>query len=187
MTASPPPPTGPSTGAFTGTSPSRIIRRAPTGSFPAAAAPGTGMAPRVAAPAPAETFSPPPAVGHPQPSPAVPVSACVVAVISGWATSVVATDLIASWWRTDRLFCLAVGFLTLIFAAATVTGIVLLLRRRWPGGHLIAVGAVVALLTFGSLFLAGARVPTVVHLIPLLQVASAALALHPASGRWVIR
>ena len=30
-----------------------------------------------------------------------------------------ATDLIAGWWHTDRLFCLAVGFLTVLFAGST--------------------------------------------------------------------
>ena len=78
--------------------------------------------------------------------------------LSGWATAVVATDLIAGWWRTDRLFCLAVGFLTLLFATTTVSGVILLLRQRDLGRWLIVFGAGVALLTFGSVFLAGARI-----------------------------
>jgi hypothetical protein len=99
---------------------------------------------------------------------------------------VVATDLIAGWWHTDRLFCLAVGFLTLVFAVTTVSGVILLLRQRWLGHYLIPVGAVVALLTFGALFIAGARVPWIVHTIPVLQVASGVLALHPATKRWLL-
>lgn len=108
-----------------------------------------------------------------------------MAIISGWATSVVATDLIASWWQSDRLFCLAVGFLSLVFGTATVAGVIMLLRRVLLGAHLIAIGAVVALLMFGSLFIAGARVPWIVHTIPLAQVLSAVLALHPATRRWL--
>lgn len=113
------------------------------------------------------------------------IAACAAAILSGWATSVVATDLIASWWHTDRLFCVAVGFLTLVFAATTISGVILLLRQRSLGPYLIAVGAAVALLTFGSLFIAGARVPRIVHAVPVIQAASAVLALHPATRRWV--
>lgn len=106
-------------------------------------------------------------------------------MISGWATAVVATDLMASWWQSDRLFCLAIGFLSLVFAVATVAGVIMLLRRVPLGAHLIAIGAVVALLMFGSLFIAGARVPWIVHLVPAAQIISAALALHPATRRWL--
>ncbi|MGH3525656.1 MAG: hypothetical protein ACRDU4_23190, partial [Mycobacterium sp.] len=122
----------------------------------------------------------------PEPSAAMPNAACAVAIVSGWATSVVATDLIVGWWRSDRLFCLAVGFLTLVFAVTTVSGVILLLQRRLLGRYLIAIGAVVALLTFGSVFIAGARVPWIVHAIPVLQVGSAVLALHPATKRWLL-
>ncbi|EUA30088.1 hypothetical protein I553_4344 [Mycobacterium xenopi 4042] len=52
----------------------------------------------------------------------------------------VATDLIAGWWRSDRLFCVAVGFLALVFALATVAGVILLLQRRSLGRYLIAAG-----------------------------------------------
>ncbi len=116
----------------------------------------------------------------------MPIAACAVAILSGWATTVVATDLVAGWWHTDRLFCLAVGFLALVFAATTVCGVILLLRGGSLGRYLIAVGAVVALLTFGAVFIAGARVPWIVHTIPVLQVASAVLALHPATNRWLL-
>ncbi len=104
--------------------------------------------------------------------------------MGGWATAVVATDLITGWWRTDRLFCIAVGFLTLLFAVTAVAGVILLLLRRGVGRWLIVFAAAVALLTFGSLFLAGARVARPVYLIPLLPLSSLALALHPATRRW---
>ncbi|HET9874855.1 MAG TPA: hypothetical protein VFQ37_03720 [Mycobacterium sp.] len=159
-----------------------IIRRAPTRPMPVTSGdPGlSGRMPRGAGMGPTE------AAALPEANAALPIAACAVAIISGWATSVVATDLIASWWRTDRLFCVAAGFLTLVFAATTVSGVILLLRRQWLGRHLIAIGAVVALLTFGSLFVAGARVPWIVHTIPVVQVASALLALHPATKRWLL-
>jgi hypothetical protein len=105
-------------------------------------------------------------------------------MVSGWATSVVATQLITGWWSTDRLFCAAVGFLAFVFAASTISGVVLLLRRRPLGRFLIAVGAVVALLAFGGVFIAGAKIPWAVYAIPVLPVASAVLALLPATKRW---
>lgn len=114
------------------------------------------------------------------------IAACAVSFVSGWATSVVATDLIAGWWRSDRLFCLAVGFLALVFAVATVSGVILLLRRRPLGRQLIVVGAVIALLTYGGVFIAGARVAWIVHALPVLPIASVVLALHPASKRYLL-
>jgi len=104
--------------------------------------------------------------------------------MSGWTTSVVATDLIAGWWDTDRLFCAAVGFLALVFAASTVTGVILVLLRRPIGRYLIAAGAVVALLAFGGVFIAGAKIPWFVYIMPVLPVASATLALLPSTTRW---
>jgi len=112
------------------------------------------------------------------------IAASAVSIVSGWATGVVATDLITGWWGTDRLFCLAVGFLTLLFAVTTITGVITVLLRRWVGRYLIAFGAVVALLTFGSVFVAGARIPLAVYLIPVLPLASLVLALHPSTKRW---
>lgn len=97
----------------------------------------------------------------------------------------VATDLIAGWWKSDRLFCVAVGFLALVFALATISGVILLLQRRTLGQYLIVAGAVVALLTYGGVFIAGARVAWIVHTLPLLPVASAVLALHPQTKRWL--
>ena len=176
-----------------------IIRRAPTGAIPVTPDPGattsiprpdpgattsiprpdpdaTGLIQRAK---PAEVPQPPR-----QPGATTAVGACVVAMLSGWATAVVATDLIAGWWETDRLFCAAVGFLALVFAASTVSGVVLLLLRRPVGRYLIAAGSVVALLAFGGVFIAGAKIPWPVYAIPVLPVLSAGLALHPATRRW---
>ncbi|ORW04229.1 hypothetical protein AWC15_03545 [Mycobacterium lacus] len=122
-----------------------------------------------------------------EPSARTAVAAGAISIVSGWATSVVATDLIAGWWRSDRLFCIAVGFLALVFAIATVSGVIMLLLRRPLGRYLIATGAVVAVLTYGGVFIAGARVAWIVHTLPLLPVASAALALHPQTRRWLFR
>lgn len=119
------------------------------------------------------------------PSAVLPITACVLALIGCWATSVVSTDLIASWWHTDRLFCVAVTFLSLVFAMTTVSGVIMLLLRRPLGRYLIAVGAVVALLTFGSLFIAGARVPGIVQVIPVIEIATVVAALHPVTRRWL--
>ena len=95
------------------------------------------------------------------------------------------SDLIAGWWRSDRPFCVAVGFLALVFAIATVTGVIMLLQRRPVGRYLIAAGAVVALLTYGGVFIAGALVGWIVHTLPVLPIASVVLALHPQTKRWL--
>ena len=113
------------------------------------------------------------------------VATAAVAIVSGWATSVVATDLIAGWWRTDRVFCLAVAFLALVFAVTTISGVIMLLRRQPLGRYLVAVGAVVALLTYAGVFIAGARVAWIVHVLPVLPIATAALAMHPQTKRWL--
>jgi hypothetical protein len=120
-----------------------------------------------------------------EPSSRTAVAACAVSIISGWATSVVATDLIAGWWHTDRLFCIAIAFLALVFATATVSGVIMLLRGRPLGRYLIAVGAVVAVLTYGGVFIAGARVAWIVYTLWLLPVASVVLAMHPQTKRWL--
>lgn len=112
------------------------------------------------------------------------IAASVVSILSGWATAVVSTDLITGWWSTDRLFCVAVGFLTLLFAVTSIAGVVALLLRRTIGRYLIAFGSVIALLTFGSVFIAGARIPLLVYLIPVLPLTSLILALHPSSRLW---
>ena len=120
-----------------------------------------------------------------EPSSRTAIAACAVSIVSGWATSVVATDLIAGWWKSDRLFCIAVAFLALVFALTTVSGVIMLLLRRPVGRYLIAAGAVVALLTYGGVFIAGARVAWIVHALPLLPLASVVLALHPRTKRWL--
>ncbi|OBK11766.1 hypothetical protein A5636_13485 [Mycobacterium asiaticum] len=118
-------------------------------------------------------------------SPRTAVAASAVSIVSGWATSVVATDLIAGWWQTDRLFCIAVGFLALVFAITTVSGVIMLLLRRPVGRYLLVAGAVVALLTYLGVFIAGARVAWLVHLLPLLPIAGGALAMLKETKRWV--
>jgi hypothetical protein len=120
-----------------------------------------------------------------EPSDRTTVATCAVSIVTGWATSVVATDLIAGWWRTDRLFCIAVAFLTLVFAITTVSGVIMLLQHRPIGRWLIVVGAVVAFLTYMGVFIAGARVAWIVHAFPLLPIASAVLALLPQTKRWL--
>lgn len=120
-----------------------------------------------------------------EPSGRTAVAASAVSIVSGWATSVVATDLIAGWWRTDRLFCIAVAFLALVFAITTVSGVILLLQRRPVGRYLVAAGAVVAVLTYGGVFIAGARVAWIVYTLWLLPVASVVLAFHPQTKRWL--
>jgi hypothetical protein len=177
-----------------------IIRRAPTGPIPAAPIPAgpqpdsrTTNIPRPPiedAPTGLIRRATPVAVPA-RPGAVVDVStgrtaiaASAVSIVSGWTTAVVATDLITGWWHTDRLFCLAVGFLTLLFAVSSVAGVIALLLRRSAGRYLIAFGSIIALLTFGSVFVAGARIPLLVYLIPVLPVASLILALHPSTRRW---
>lgn len=119
-----------------------------------------------------------------RPSPVAASVTAAVSIISGWATAVIATSLIAGWWRTDQLFCVAIGFLTAVAAGATISGLIALLLRRKLGRLLIVVGSVVALMIFAGLFVAGARLPPVVYVIPVFPVASVVLALLPATGRW---
>ena len=160
-----------------------IIRRFPTGSFSALADPREPEAQTTYLPRASPT-----AVGAVervrQPSPRAASATAAVSIISGWATAVIATSLIAGWWRTDELFCVAIGFLTAVSAAATIGGLIALLLRRRIGRLLIAVGAFVALMIFAGLFVAGAALPPVVYGIPALPIASVVLALLPATGRW---
>lgn len=120
---------------------------------------------------------------HP-PSNTTAVAASAVSIISGWATSVVATALITGWWRTDRLFCVGVGFLTAVFGATTITGVVGLLLRRRVGIYLSVVAAMLALLIFSGIFIAGAHMAGVVSAFPVLPVATIVLAVAPATWRW---
>lgn len=163
-----------------------IIRRHPTGSMPVAetADPQTSFIERTGADA--TSFIP---KVEPQPrrratGPGMAITVAVVSILSGWATSVIATDLIAGWWHTDRLFCVAVGFLTAISAAATIGGLIALLLRHRTGRLLVVVGAIISLLIFGSLFVAGAKLSPAVYAIPVLPLASIGLTLLPATKRW---
>ena len=104
------------------------------------------------------------------------------AILSGWATAVIATDLITGWWASDRLFCVAVGFLTLVSSGALIGGLIALLLRRRMARVLVVVGSVIGLLIFASLFVAGAKLAPVVYAIPALPVITIALALLPATG-----
>nr|WP_284230688.1 MULTISPECIES: hypothetical protein [unclassified Mycolicibacterium] len=161
-----------------------IIRRQPTGPFPAAPAtpsgpldPQTSYIPR-AAPLPVSAARPA------RPSPAIASATATVSILSGWATAVIATSLISGWWQTDELFCIAIGFLSAVSAAATIGGLISLLLRRRIGRLLIVVGAIVALMIFAGLFVAGADLPRIVYAIPVLPIASIVLAALPATGRW---
>src|SRR6476469_9262395 len=154
-----------------------IIRRHPTGEFPAVADPQTSYIPRAR----------PAKVGTRRPKWAKPntaIAATIAAILSGWATAVIAVDLITGWWRSDRLFCVAIGFLTAVSAAALIGGLIAVLLRRRTGRLLIVVGAIVALLIFAGLFVAGAKLSPVVYAIPVLPVASVLLASLPATRRW---
>jgi hypothetical protein len=122
--------------------------------------------------------------GRHAPSPKTAVVTAVTAILSGWATAVIAIDLITGWWASDRLFCVAVGFLTLVSAAALISGLIALLLRRRMARLLIVVGSAIGLMIFASLFVAGAKLEPVVYAIPALPVATILLALLPATGRW---
>jgi hypothetical protein len=165
----------------------RIIRRAPTGAMPVVEDTRTAHIPRQPPPPPGP-FAPnpyPTQTGF-QPSGATAIAASAVSIISGWATSVVATELIAGWWRSDRLFCVAVAFLAFVFALATVGGVILLLLRQTLGRYLIIAGAAVALLTYLGVFIAGARVAWIVHTLPILPITSAVLTLLPRTKDWLL-
>jgi hypothetical protein len=74
-----------------------------------------------------------------------------------------------------------------VSAAALISGLIGLLLRRRMSRLLIVVGSIVALLIFSSLFVAGAKLPTVVYAIPVLPLASIGLALLPSTRRWARR
>ena len=157
--------------------PTGLIRRHPTGAQPTVDEPATQIVPRAK----------PTAVGPPPATRADPTAAIVTSVaslLSGWATAVIATDLITGWWGTDPLFCVAVGFLATISAAATIAGVIGLLLRWRSGRLLVIVGSVIALLIFASLFVAGATLPALVYAMPVLPLVSIGAALLPATATW---
>lgn len=163
-----------------------IIRRHPTGSLPALEEPRTTHID--APPEQQTTYIPrarPATIGvRRRPSPKTAVATAVFAILSGWATAVIATDLITGWWASDRLFCVAVGFLALVSAGALIGGLIALLLRRRMARLLVVVGSVIGLMIFASLFIAGAKLEPVVYAIPALPVATIVLALLPATARW---
>lgn len=170
-----------------------IIRRHPTGAIPSAAGaePPTGLLGEMPDEA-VTSYVPrarPPIIPRVSTStnPRTAIVAATLAILGGWATGVIATDLIAGWWRTDRLFCVAIGFLAAISAAATIGGLVALLLRHRMGRLLVIVGAVIGLLIFGSLFIAGAHVHPVVYAMPALPVAAIVFTMLPSTGRWTAR
>jgi hypothetical protein len=166
-----------------------IIRRHPTGEMPVLADPETSLIGRAAEDS-QTGYMPrarPVSVGaprHTRTTPTTAIATAIASILSGWATAVIATDLITGWWRTDRLFCVAVGFLTAVSAAAYIGGLIALLLRRRTGRLLTVVGAIVALLIFSGLFVAGAKLAPVVYAIPVLPLASVLLAVLPATRRW---
>jgi hypothetical protein len=167
-----------------------IIRRHPTGEMPAVAEPPTSYIESPVGEDSQTSYIPrarPVAVGSPRHKRAKPTAAiatAIASILAGWATAVIATDLITGWWRSDRLFCVAIGFLTAVSSAALIGGLIALLLRRRMGRLLIVVGAIGALMIFAGLFVAGAKLSPVVYGIPVLPVASVLLALLPATRRW---
>jgi hypothetical protein len=165
-----------------------IIRRAPTGSLPTLDEPKTTHIGVHTHPESETTYIPrakPLTIrGRGAVRPKMASATAVLAILSGWATAVIATDLITGWWASDRLFCVAVGFLTLVSAGALIGGLIALLLRRRMARVLVVVGSVIGLLIFASLFVAGARLSPVVYAIPALPVITIVLALLPATGRW---
>lgn len=165
-----------------------IIRRTPTGSLPILDEPRTTHIGVGSHPEQLTTHIPrarPVSIkGRHGARPKTAVATAVFAILSGWATAVIATDLITGWWASDRLFCVAVGFLTLISAGALISGLIALLLRRRMARLLVVVGSVIGLLIFASLFVAGAKLAPVVYGIPALPVITIVLALLPATARW---
>lgn len=117
-------------------------------------------------------------------SSATAIAASAVSIVSGWATAVVATGLITAWWRTDRLFCFGVAFLTAVFGACTITGVVALMLRRRMGIFVTVVAAILALLIFSGIFIAGAHMAGVVYAFPALPALTIGLAVAPGSWNW---
>ncbi len=165
-----------------------IIRRAPTGSLPILDEPRTTHIGVDTHPEHPTTYIPrarPVAIrGRHGARPKTAAATAVFAILSGWATGVIATDLITGWWASDRLFCVAVGFLTLVSAGALISGLIALLLRRRMARVLVVVGSVIGVMIFASLFIAGAKLAPVVYAIPALPVITIVLALLPATARW---
>ena len=168
-----------------------IIRRAPSGSLPILDEPRTTHISTADHPEQQTGYIPrarPVTIrGRHRARPKAAAATAVFAIISGWATAVIATDLITGWWASDRLFCVAVAFLTLVSAGALISGLIALLLRRRMARLLVVVGSVIGLMIFASLFIAGAKLAPVVYAIPALPVITILLALLPATARWARR
>jgi hypothetical protein len=160
-----------------------IIRRTPTGAIPVADAPPTSI---IEPEAPGTTNIAAPSTPKPKspPGPFAAAATATACILSGWATAVIATSLISGWWRTDPLFCVAIGFLAAVGCGATIGGQIAVLLRHRTGRMLVVVGALVTLVIFASLFVAGAKLPPIVYGIPVLPVTSIVLAMLPVTGRW---
>jgi hypothetical protein len=199
-------PTGPIPAPAPDDTRTSIIRRVPTGAVPRQADdPPTSVVPTPATEAPtggglgvppagggrpfAGDMRPPPRriTAAKAPSPATASAATTFSILNGWATAVIATDLISGWWRTDRLFCVGVGFLTAVCATAIITGVIQLMMRRRAGVYLTVVGAALAVLIFAGIFVTGAHVAGVVRAMPVLPAAAALFALLPPTWRWTTR
>ena len=166
-----------------------IIRRAPTGPLPKLADDArTTFVPATGEPAATGVIRPPPrhmATSRKKPPSAVTAMvATTLSILNGWATAVIATDLISGWWHTDRLFCVGVGFLTAVCAAAIITGVIQLMLRRRVGTYLTVVGAALAVMIFAGIFVTGAHITGAVHAMPVIPAAAALFALLPATRRW---
>ncbi|WP_285031447.1 hypothetical protein [Mycolicibacterium sp. lyk4-40-TYG-92] len=171
-----------------------IIRRTPTGAIPVADAPQTSIIEPAATglilPGLVEPETPgtaniaAPSKPKPPPGPFAASATATACILSGWATAVIATSLISGWWRTDPLFCVAIGFLAAVGCGATIGGQIAVLLRHRTGRMLVVVGALVTLVIFASLFVAGAKLPPIVYGIPVLPITSMVLAMLPVTGRW---
>jgi uncharacterized membrane protein YeaQ/YmgE (transglycosylase-associated protein family) len=118
---------------------------------------------------------------------ATAMAAATFNIVNGWATAVISTDLITGWWKTDRLFCVGVGFLTAVCGASIIIGAFQLLLRRRAGIYLTLVGATLAVLIFAGIFVTGARVAGLVHALPVLPAAAALFVVLPPTWRWTRR
>ena len=172
-----------------GEEPTGLIRRTPTGAVPIVGADAEmAVTSRVTPGDIPASVDESPRHSHALPkAPADLSAACATAtasVLSGWATAVMATLLIAGYWHTDQLFCVAVGFLTSVSAVATIGGQIAVLLRRRTGRILVVVGSVIALMIFASLFVAGVALPTIAYFIPVLPALGIIATVLPATGRW---
>ncbi|HZA09775.1 hypothetical protein [Mycobacterium sp.] len=168
-----------------------IIRRHPTGPIPEVTdaptslvkeAPADELATGIIRQAPrriARTPGPP--------SPVSAMAATTLSILNGWATAVIATDLITGWWRSDRLFCVGVGFLAAVCGASIIAGVIQLLLRRRAGIYLTIVGSVLAVLIFAGIFVTGAHVGGLVRAMPAIPAAAALFAVLPPTWRWTRR